>query len=405
MRDNQSAGRTSTQARSQIKEPVITLSAGPVAVFPRVMQGLARTVHYDYDPYFQDFYEQAVGKAARALRCAEPPLILQCEPAPGLEASAASLIGPDDVVLNLASGVYGKGFGYWSSRYNKELLEIEVPYNEAIDPKSVADAFKKRPDIKIVSVVHHDTPSGTLNPVAEIGKIVRANDALMLVDAVSSWGGMDIHPDDCFADVFVTGPGKCLGGAPGLTIIAVNQRAWTHIAANPKAPTASILSLTDWKDAWRHDKPFPFTPSVAEMNGLDAALDQYEAEGPENVWARHALTARACRAGIKAMGLELWAARDDIASPTTTAVRVPAGLEDSDILAAARAQFGVVFSTGRGETQGKLIRIGHMGPVAEPVYAVVALTALAAALRQLGHKVDAGAGVEAALEVVAEARG
>jgi pyridoxamine--pyruvate transaminase len=405
MRNNEGPGqKVPGQVRAAIKEPVVTLSAGPVAVFPRVMQGLARPVHYDYDPYFQDFYEQVVRKLTQALRCSEPALILHCEPAPGLEAAAASLIGPDDVVLNLASGVYGKGFGYWSARYHKEMIEIEVPYNEAIDPQSVADAFKKRPDIKIVSVVHHDTPSGTLNPVKEIGRIVRAHDALMLVDAVSSWAGMDIHPDDCFADVFVTGPGKCLGGAPGLTIVAVNERAWAHILANPKAPTASVLSFSDWKDAWRHDKPFPFTPSVAEVNGLDAAIDQYEAEGPETVWARHALTAAACRAGVKAMGLELWAAREEIASPTTTAVRVPDGVRDSDILAAARETLGVVFSTGRGATLGKLIRIGHMGPVAEPVYAIVAVTALAAALRKLGRKVDAGAGVDAALAVIAAAK-
>lgn len=387
----------------EIREPIITLSSGPVSVYPRVMQGLSRPVHYDYDRHFQAFYEEVVRKVSRALRIEDPALILHCEPAPGLEAAAASLIGPDDVVLNLASGVYGKGFGYWSARYNKELLEIEVPYNEAIDPQSVADAFKKRPDIKIVSVVHHDTPSGTLNPVKEIGRIVRENDALMLVDAVSSWAGMDIHPEDCFADVFVTGPGKCLGGAPGLTIMAVNDRAWKHILANPRAPKASVLSLADWKDAWRRDQSFPFTPSVAEVNALDAAIDQYEAEGAENVWARHALTAKACRAGVKALGLELWPAREEIASPTTTAVRVPEGMRDSDILAAARETLGVVFSAGRGATLGKLIRIGHMGPVAEPIYAVVAVAALAAALNKLGRKVDAGAAVNAALAVTAGA--
>lgn len=404
MRDNRNPASPTGQTSSSIREPVITLSAGPVAVFPRVMQGLARPVHYDYDPYFQNFYEQVVGKVTRALRTKDPALILHCEPAVGLEAAAASLIGPEDVVLNLASGVYGKGFGYWSARYNKELLEIEVPYNEAIDLQSVADAFKKRPDIRIVSVVHHDTPSGTLNPIKEIGRIVRDNGALMLVDAVSSWGGMDVHPDDSFADVFVTGPGKCLGGAPGLTIVAINERGWKHILANPKAPRASILSLADWKEAWSRDKPFPFTPSVAEVNGLDAAIDQYEAEGPRNVWARHDLTARACRAGVKAMGLSLWAAREEIASPSTTAVRIPHGLKDSDILAASRDALGVVLSTGRGATAGKLLRIGHMGPVAEPVYAIVAVTALAAALRRLGQKVDAGAGVEAALEVIGKSR-
>jgi pyridoxamine--pyruvate transaminase len=104
------------------------------------------------------------------------------------------------------------------------------------------------------------------------------------------------------------------------------------------------------------------------------------------------------------MGLSLWAAREEIASPTTTAVRVSDGVKDSDILAAARRSYGVVFSSGRGETLGKLLRIGHMGPVAEPIYAVVAVSALGGALRQLGRSVNVGAGVEAAMAVIAEAK-
>jgi pyridoxamine--pyruvate transaminase len=395
--------RESVMTSNRVREPVITLSAGPVAAFPRVLRAMSRPVHYDFDPYFQEFYEEVTRKAAKAMRVKDPALILHCEPAPGIEAAAASLISPDDVVLNLASGVYGKGFGYWSARYHKEMVEIEVPYNEAIEPRQVAEAFRKRPDIKVVSLVHHDTPSGTINPAREIGKIVRDHDALLIVDAVSSFGGMDIHPEDCRADIFITGPGKCLGGAPGVTLMAVSDRAWKHMEANPKAPRASVLSLLDWKDAWSRDKPFPFTPSVSEVNGLDAVFDQYLEEGPEQVWRRHALTSKACRAGVKAMGLALWAKTESIASPTTTAVRIPDGFKDSDIIRAAREQFGVVFSTGRGETLGKLLRIGHMGPVAEPVYAVVALTALGGALRQLGRKTDVAAGVEAAMAVIQSA--
>lgn len=385
------------------REPVITLTAGPVSAYPRVLRALSRPVHYDFDSYFQQLYQSVNEKLTKALRSSEPALILHAEPAVGLEAAAASLITRDDVVLNLASGVYGKGFGYWSARYNKELLEIEVPYNEAIDPAAVEQAFQKRPDIAVVSLVHHDTPSGTLNPAREIGAVVRKHGGLLLVDAVSSFAGMDIHPDDCAADIFVTGPGKCLGGPPGITLMGVSQRAWEHMEANPDKPTASILSLTDWKEAWRSDKPFPFTPSISEVNALDGALDEYLEEGPENVWRRHALTARACRAGIKAMGLQLWAAREEIAADTTTAVRVPEGLDDAAIRAAARALYGVIFSSGRGETLGKLIRIGHMGPVAQPIYAVVAVTALGGALRRQGFAADVTAGVEAAMAVIDEA--
>lgn len=388
----------------QEKEPIFTLSAGPVAAYPRVLRALSSPIQYDYDAYFQAFYESVARKCSTALRTKEPALILHYEPAAAIEAAAASLIGPDDVVLNLASGVYGKGFGYWSARYNKELVEIEVPYNEAIDPQQVEDAFRRRPDIRVVSLVHHDTPSGTINPAREIGAIVRKHGALLLVDAVSSFGGMNIHPGDCEADIFITGPGKCLGGAPGVTIVAVSDRAWDHMAANPKAPRASVLSYLDWRDAWSKDKPFPFTPSVAEVNGLDAVLDQYLGEGPETVWQRHALTAKACRAGMQAMGVRLWAKSEAIASPTTTAVRVPEGLTDGAILAAAKSLYGVAFSAGRGDTLGKLIRIGHMGPVAEPFYAVIAVSAFGGALRHLDRKIDLAAGVEAAMNVIDAAK-
>jgi len=382
------------------QEPIFTLTTGPVDAYPEVLRGLSRPVLYDYDPAFLSFYERVVEKLRTAFRTQHLPVILQGEPVLGLEAGAASLIARDDVVLNLVSGVYGAGFGYWAKRYCAELLELRVPFDEVIDPARVAAQLKARPDIRVVAVCHHDTPSGTINPVAEIGRIVAAHGAYLLVDAVSSFGGMDVGPDTCQADLFVTGPNKCLGCPPGLTLLGVSPRAWQKMKANPLAPRDSILSILDWELASRRDRPFPFTPSVSEINGLDAALDRYLAEGPEQVWARHALTAAACRAGVVAMGLRLWPAEERTASPTATAVRIPTTVEDASLRAAARARYGVVFSSGRGETLGKLVRIGHMGPTARPMYAVVAVTALGGAIRALGQRVDVAAGVDAALAVI-----
>ncbi|MGX9572697.1 pyridoxamine--pyruvate transaminase [Mesorhizobium sp. f-mel] len=381
-------------------EPVITLTAGPVNAYPDVLRGLGRTVLYDYDPAFQLFYEGVVDKAQKAMRLSNRPVILHGEPVLGLEAAAASLITPDDVVLNLASGVYGKGFGYWAKRYSPQLLEIEVPYNEAIDPQAVAAMLEAHPEITIVSVCHHDTPSGTINPIDAIGALVSAHGAYLIVDAVSSFGGMKTHPEDCKADIYITGPNKCLGAPPGLTMMGVSERAWAKMKANPLAPRASMLSIVDWEHAWSKDKPFPFTPSVAEMNGLDVALDLYLNEGPAAVWWRHALTAKAMRAGVAAMGLSIWAASDNIASPTTTAVRTPEDIDEKALRQAARARYGVVFSSGRGETLGKLTRIGHMGPTAQPIYAIAALTALGGAMNALGQELAVGKGIDAALAII-----
>jgi pyridoxamine--pyruvate transaminase len=386
-----------------IPPATFTLTTGPVDAYPEVLRALSRTVLYDYDPAFLAFYEGVNEKARRAMRMTEQPTILHGEPVLALEAAAASLIAREDVVLNLASGVYGKGFGHWARRYCAELVEIEVPYNEAIDPAAVEAALKARPEIKVVAVCHHDTPSGTINPIVEIGRIVSKHGAYLLVDAVSSFGGMPADPESCHADIFVTGPNKCLGCPPGLSLVGVSPRGWEKMKANPAAPKASMLSIVDWEHAWRRDRGFPFTPSVSEINGLDAALDLYLAEGPEQVWARHDLTARACRAGIQAMGLSLWPASEAIASPTATVVRVPDGIKDADWRLAARDGFGVMLSSGRGETLGRVVRIGHMGPTAKPMYAVLAITALGGAARKLGGTADVGAGVEAALAVIAAA--
>ena len=144
-------------------------------------------------------------------------------------------------------------------------------------------------------------------------------------------------------------------------------------------------------------EPFPFTPSVAEINGLDTALDLYLSEGPETVWARHALTAAVARAGVRGMGLQIWPATEAIASPTTTAVKMPPGIDAAAVLTEARARYGVSLSSGRGETHGKLIRIGHMGTTAQPMYALIAIAALGGTMAALGAQVDVAAGMAAAL--------
>ncbi|MGX5668281.1 pyridoxamine--pyruvate transaminase [Rhizobium daejeonense] len=386
-------------------DPIFTLTTGPVDAYPSVLRALARPVLYDYDPAFLEQYEVTHAKVRQVFHTSTPPVILQGEPVLGLEAAAASLIARNDVVLNLVSGVYGKGFGYWAARYAKELVELEVPYNEVLTADAVADMLKKRPDIAIVSICHHDTPSGTVNPVAEIGAVVRAAGKLLIVDSVSAFGGMEVLPETCFADIFVTGPNKCLGCPPGLSLLHVSEAAWEKIAANPDAPTASILSISDWKRAHEANQPFPFTPSVSEIYALDAALDLYLEEGEQAVWARHALTAKACRAGILTAGLKLWAASEEIASPTCTAVAIPDGIDEVKLRAAIRARYGVVFSSGRAETLGKLTRIGHMGPTARPTYSLISVAAIAGGLQAAGVKgIDVGAGVEAAMAVIDEAQ-
>ena len=380
--------------------PIFTLTTGPVDAYPAVLRGLASPVLYDYDPAFQRTYQRVSEKLQTVVKSETVPVILHGEPVLALEAAAASLIGPHDVMLNLVNGVYSKGFAPWAAKSGAEIVELAVPYDRVIDPDEVRAALRARPDITVVSACHHDTPSGTINPIEGIGAAVAEHGAVLIVDAVSSFGGMPADAESSRADMFVTGPNKCLGCPPGLSIVGVSRKAWEKMKATPTAPRGSVLSILDWENAWREDRPFPFTPSVAEVNGLDAAVDLYLAEGPERVWQRHALTAASCRAGVAAMGLRIWPAEERFASTTTTAVTIPEGVDEVELRAEIRSRYGVVLSSGRGETLGKLTRIGHMGPTAQPLYAVVALAALGGALNALGHRADTGAGVAAAIAAI-----
>jgi pyridoxamine--pyruvate transaminase len=200
----------------------------------------------------------------------------------------------------------------------------------------------------------------------------------------------------------VTGPHKCLGGPPGLALISVSEAAWALIKANPAAPRSSYLSLLDWQERWHGDGRFPYTPLVNDIHGLEAACDQVLEEGLATCIARHHVAASACRAGVRAMGLELWPKSEEITADCTTAVRVPHGLDHEVVRDHARAHYGVMISAGQGA--GNLVRIGHMGVTANGLHPVVGLAAVGRTLADLGADVRIGDGVEAALATLAAAR-
>src|SRR5579864_5326364 len=383
-----------------MRNPEFTLSAGPVAASPRVLAALGSPLVYHYDPVFLERFRATERKLQQVFRTASDVLLLQGEAVLGLEAAARGLVRPGTKVLNLVQGVFGKGMGYWLKDFGAELHELEVPYNDAVGAADVERYLDEHPGIELVTVVHSETPSGTICDVAAIGPIAHERGALTLVDCVSSLGGMRLDADDWKLDVCVAGAQKCLGGPPGMTLMSVSDAAWERIASNPAAPRASYLSMLNWKEQWLEGGKFPFTPSVADLHGVEAALDEVLEEGLQASIDRHAGSAAACRAGVRAMGLELWPRGDDVAADCVTAITVPDGLTDTQVRAHCRERYGVMLSAGQGA--GNLIRIGHMATSARGLYPVVGLAALGQTLLDLGAQADVGAGVEAALAEIAQ---
>jgi pyridoxamine--pyruvate transaminase len=383
-----------------MRDPDFTLSAGPVAASPRVLAALGSPLVYHYDPAFIARYRDTEQKLRQVFRTADDILLMQGEAILGLEAAARGLVHPGTPVLNLVQGVFGKGMGYWLKDFGADLHELEVPYNDAVEAGAVEAYLDAHPEIELVTIVHSETPSGTFCDVAAVGPIAHEHGALTLVDCVSSLGGMRLETDDWQLDVCVAGAQKCLGGPPGMTMMSVSDAAWDRIAANPAAPRSSYLSMLDWKEQWLEGDKFPFTPSVGELHGVEAAVDELLEEGLDNSIERHARAAAAFRAGVRAMGLDLWPRSDDIAADCVTAIAVPDGLSDTQVRAHCRERYGVMISGGQGA--GNLVRVGHMATSARGLYPVVGLAAVGQTLVDLGARVDVGAGVEAALAEIAQ---
>jgi pyridoxamine--pyruvate transaminase len=385
-----------------MNEPDFTLSAGPTMSSSRVERALGQPIIFDYDPVFLERFRDLERKVAELFQTSHDVVLMQGEAVLGIEAAARGFTKPGTKCLNLVSGVYAKWFGDWLRSYGAEVIEVEVPYNEAIEPAQVEQALAEHDGIEVVAVVHSETPSGTVNPLAEIAPLAKQAGALVFADVVSALGGTAVKPDEWGVDICVAGPQKCLAGPPGMSLVVVSDDAWRAIEANPNAPRGSFLSLLDWKETWIEGgrENYVYTPSVVDVNGVHAAVCEVLDEGLDNVIARHELAALACREGVRAMGLTLWPKSDEIAASCVTAVATPDGAEVKPLLSHVRERYGVMLSGGYGELKEKLFRLGHMGPASRSLYPIVALSAFGRGLIDQGVDVDVGDGIEAALEVL-----
>jgi len=377
--------------------PKYTMAAGPVNIHDRVRQAYARQLLYHYDPAFHALFDDTTQKLQQVFQTSGDVVIMQGEAVLGLEAASACTVRPGDKCLNLVSGVFGAGYARYFRYYSgQDPVEVKVPYDQSIDPSDVRKVLEQEGDVRFIAMVHSETPSGTLNPVREICALAQEYEALTIVDAVSSFGGMNVPVDEWGVDLCVAGPHKCLGAAPGSALVAVSERAWQAMKTHPAPRRRSYLSLLDWKELWMEQRRFPFTIFVAQINGLNEALAMVLEEGLERRIERHMQAARMCRMGAKGMDLELWPASEEIMSTCVTAISVPEGIDAHELVTHMRERYGIAITGSMKELEGKLIRIGHMGYMAQRVYVEMALSTLELSLHDLGYSIHLGQGIAAA---------
>lgn len=322
----------------------------------------------------------AVEDAAAALLDAPAALLVQGEAVLALEAAAAGLAHPGVRALNVVTGPYGAWFGRLLARGGAEVRQLQVAPRHAVDPADVEEELRRHP-VDVLAVVQAEAATGATNDIDAIAALARAHGALLVVDAVASVGAEEVSVRRWGAGVVVLGGQKGLAGPAGVSVAAVSDAAWSAMAANPRAPRESVLSLLDAKDRWLDAgrRAVVGTPGTLETLALGLALARVSHEGLPAVIARHAAAAAATRAGLRALGLTLWVPDDAHAAPVATTVLVPPGAAVVTVLAAARAAGSTVLSPAPVGTAG-VVRVVHAGQAATPGLVAVELTALAAAL-------------------------
>jgi aspartate aminotransferase-like enzyme len=373
-------------------EERILLTPGPTAVPPQVLAALAEPVIHHRSPDFKELFAAVRERLRLVYRTGNEVLVLTSSGTGAFESAIVNLLSPGERVLAVSSGNFGERWQKMAAAHGCEVEDLSYPWGETPQPEDVERAVAES-GAGVVLLVHSETSTGVVLDLEACAAAAASAGALVVVDAISSLGAVPLETDGWGLDVVVTGSQKALMTPPGLAFVSVSERAWakTEQATLPRY-------YWDWarlRSAQEKDST-AFTPAVSTIVALDVALGLLLEQGLEAAFARHVALGRATRAGVKAMGLELYSPDDD-GSAVLTAVLTPEGIDAVALRLALRDRFGITIAGGHGEIVDRLFRIGHIGHVGV-LDVTRALSAIEVLLGEAGADVAPGVGVAAALE-------
>ncbi len=371
------------------------LTPGPTPVPPTVLAALSHPVIHHRTPEFGEILGRVLGRLRQVYASANEVVLFTSSGTGAMDAAVANLCSPGDRVLVVSAGNFGERWAALARAYGLDIVRVGYEWGETPNGDDVASALADAGGAKAVFLTHSETSTGVVADVQELAARVAGSGALTVVDAISSLGAVPLETDAWGLDVVVAGSQKALMTPPGLATVAVSARAWAAADAS-RTPRFYF----DWRRARRAQAEQPavtaFTPAIGLVYALDVALGLILEEGLDAAFERHVRLGRACRAGVKAMGLDLFSPDED-RSAVVTAIRMPNAIDGAAVVRAVSERHGITLEGGRGPLVGKIVRIGHIGYV-DVFDVTAALGALELVLADLGADVERGVAATAALE-------
>jgi aspartate aminotransferase-like enzyme len=361
---------------------------GPTPVPPEVLAASAEPIVHHRGPDFRDLYARTLERLQSVFRTEADVLLFTASGSGAMESAVANLAGPGDRVTVVSHGSFGERWIAICEQHDIDVHAVRYEWGEVPDADEVGAAVAEA-GTSLVLCQQSDTSTGVVSDVRAIKAAV--GDAMLVVDAVSSLGAVPLETDEWGIDVVVSGSQKALMCPPGLAMASVPE----HVLAQAKKSRSFYF---DWKaNKKAQDKlDSAFTPAVSLIRSLDVALGLIEEQTLEAAFERHVKLGRAARAGVKAMGLELFSPDNDTAA-VVTAIRAPEGIDSDELLLHLRDRHGVTLAPGQGQLKGKVFRIGHIGWF--DVFDIAsALSAIELSLTEMGADIERGVATTAAFE-------
>jgi aspartate aminotransferase-like enzyme len=362
---------------------------GPTPVPEETLLELARPVTYHRSPEAKAILGEVTEDLKYVFQTSQPVYTLTCSGTGGMEAAVANTLAAGEKAILCSAGRWGERWRGILKAFGVNIVAVEVPYGKAVTPEMLANVLGDNPDTKAVFATLSETSTGVGHDLEAFGRQIAKTDALFIVDGISGLGAMECRVDAWKIDVCVTGSQKALMLPPGLAFVSVSEKGWKKIDAVP--PRGFYLDLRRYRKALAEGPDTPVTPANTLIRAQRASLKRIRAEGIENLWARHARIAAACRAGVKAMGLQVFAERPNNA---LTVITVPNGVDGSATLKKLEKQYGFKLADGQETLKGKIWRLSHMG-YTDAFDVLGALAAIELVLLESDFTLEPGAGVAA----------